>query len=664
MNKSLFFYKFKAYKEVFMPNIENVEKDQHKTIQSEMAKQARKIAQVEARKMMNTTIDEENDEDDNFLEFDGEGEIADYEDEDDNHQSFSGSDGSTTTMKDDEMSKILKEIEERDAFDIFTDVGEKWAKEGQIVRYAVNKNGKRLTSVDHPLTWEEIQTRFGGGNYKIEARLPALANRYLKAQSKYLASPTGEAGEGRIYPTQIKKAETEKETTLQEALKLMELQAQKEEERRRYEDHRAEKLRLEADQKAREAKEEAKREAQEKLSAQERLMERMMEMNRPKESFNITQLTPIITALAPLLLKKDEPRNDNKETFEMMMKMQEMTNKQIEAMNKNFERQVGTLAESIKEIAKSNNQPTKGNKDIDAFALLELAQKSEARAFEKFNLMNELASEKAREMAELKEDSSPAFDKESSTFDKLLSTLGPVIASSLLAPKTPSQVAPIAQPQPTRAISAPVPRSSVSSSRTTNQPVRRTVVEERTTRNQVQTIAEVKNEGNNFQSSTGSRSNQGRSSVGPSVFDDAELLSSTGVRNVNEDYSKERFAHESNAFRGDNDQGKTSLQAVETVATLPTTNTNGRNSENLEKIKETIFPIALESFFSGDTTVTLDQVAERSVNALRDNGIDLSTVQRDFDDVALNEILADVPEDTHDMIKGLRNEVLTKISNL
>lgn len=614
-----------------MPNIENVETDQQKTIQSEMQKQARKIAQAEARKMMNSTIDDE-DDDDEFLEFDGDDDVADFEDDEDDTENHSFT-GTETTVKDEEMNKILKEIEERDAFDIFTDVGEKWAKEGQIVRYAVNKNGKRLTSIDHPLTWEDIQAKFGGGNYKIEARLPALANRYLKAQSKYLASPTGEVGESRVYASQIKKEEKEKETTLQEALKLMELQAQKEEARRVYEDQRAERLRQEAEAKAKEAREEAKREAQEKLSSQERLIEKMMEMNKPKENNNslLKELTPIITALAPVILKKDEPKDNSKEIFDMMMKMQEMTNKQIEAMNKNFEKQVGSLADSIKEIAKAGNNTGKGNKDIDAFALLDLAQKSEARAFEKFTLMNELASEKAREIAELKEDASPAFDKESSTLDKLLTTLGPAIATSLLAPKNnaPVQQAQPVLAQPTRAIPAPQPRSSVSNARPYNQPVRRTVVEEGTTRGQVQTIAETKNEGHHFQGTRGSGSNQRHNSVGPSILDEIETVATTNA------------------------------MSVENVA--PVNTSTGKDLANLEKIKEIIFPIAIESFVSNDPETTLDGVADKSINALVSNGVSLATVKRDFDDTALTDILNDVPEETHDMIKGLRDAILSKI---
>lgn len=616
-----------------MPEIENITT---KTVDGEITRQIRKIAQEQTKKAMKSSIvDDEDENDDDDFNFDGDDEVVDFDDDDNNEDGNTGFElsGIKNDVRDSERAKLLKEIEERDAFDIFTDVGEVWAKDGQIVRYAINKNGKRLTSLDHPLTWEDIQTKFGGGNYKIEARLPALANRYLKAQSKYLGSPVNDIG-GREYPSTIKQAEKEKETSIQEAIRLMELQTQREAERRQYEDQRAERLRLEADQKLKEAREEARREAQEKMSAQERLIERMMDMNRPRENNTslLKEMTPIITALAPVLLKKEEPKDNTKEIFEMMMKMQEMTNKQIEAMNKNFEKQVSSLAESIKEVARAENTSKKS--DIDAFQLLKMSQESEARAFEKFSLMNELASEKAREIAELREDANPSFDKESSTFDKLLTTLGPAIASTLLAPKAPSPAPVQALPQPTRAIPAPQPRSSVRHPQASVQPVRRPVVEERTTRNQVQTIEANKNERNNIQSTRGSGISE-KSNVGPSVLDVLDEVVPTNASLV------------------------PPVENISHVNAMGIVDTN-----NLETIKGIIFPIAIEAFFSGDETTTLDAVAERSVNALRDGGVNLATVERDFDDNALNDILSDVQEDTHEMIKGLRNEIIVKIKTI
>lgn len=623
-----------------MPEIDVLNSDdQRRTVQSEMRKQMRKLAQDETKKIMSQSIEEESDDDDHFIEFDGDDDLTDIDDtnDEDDLSMESGTTSGTSEEPTDEMKKMLKEIEKRDAFDIFTDVGDEWMRNGEVVRYAVIRNGKRLTAIDHPLTWEDLQTKFGGGNYKIEARLPALANRYLKSQTKYLGSPVNDTA-SREYPTAIKKAEAEQKSSMEEVLKLMEVQAQKENERRRYEDERAERLRVETETKLREAREEAKREAQEKLSSQERLLEKMMEMNRPKENNSnmLREMTPIITALAPILLKKEEPKDNSKEIFDMMMKMQEMTNKQIENMNKNFEKQVGSLAESIKEIAKAGSGNNK--KELDAFALLEMSQKSEARAFEKFTLMNELASEKAREIAELKEEASPSFDKESSTFDKLLTTLGPAIASSLLSPRSGGVTAPTVQaqpvPQPVRAIPAPQHRGSVRSPSTINQPVRRTIVEERVARNQVQTIAKTENERTIEQSSARVIPIQRTHSVGPSVLDALHTEEETNALSsfVPTDYSRH----------------------VENIS-------QGKDLGNLEKIKETIFPIALESFLSNDGTNTLDSVAERSVNALIENGIDLTTVQRDFDDNALSDILNDVPEDTHEVIKGLRSEILIKI---
>ena len=604
-----------------------------KSIGTELEKQAKRLAQEKVREALKSPIKQKKqrdfmEEDDEFLEFDSEVDDDEIEDEDEvDHEDseFETTEFNSRAVLSDDLEKLVKEAEKRDAYDIFSEIGDALEKQGQVVRYTVMKSGKLLTSLDHPVTWEDIQARFGGGNYKVIAKLPALGNKYIKSQTKQIA-PSPSENPTYLLNSIANKAKEKDETkapTIDEVMRMMQAQQESEERRRRYEDERNEQTRRELEERARLAREEAKAEAAEKLSAQERLMEKMLEMNKPKADSNgslIRELTPIITALAPLLMKREEPKDTSKDTFEMMMRMQEMNNKMFESLSKNTEKQMSALQESIREIAKQNSQPKEDK--YDALSLLKLAQDSESRAFEKFNLMNELASEKARELAEAREDASPSFDKESSTFDKLLTTLGPAVVSALAAPRTTPQITQAPVQAPTRS-PLPQPRSSVSSNNPRSSNSTGRANQERVIRNQIPTTAQTKAQGISSVNEGRVSSSQRPNSVGPSVLD---LLPTT--------------------------------EATPVIA-APVVLEASKNLENVERINSIIFPLALAAFT--DETATIESTADRALFELEANGVVLSTVTRDFDEETLSAILEIVPDETHYLVKDLRNAIIRKI---
>jgi hypothetical protein len=511
--------------------------------------------------------------------------------------------------------EILKRIEEKDKFDIFTDIGDHWQEKGQIVRYQIDKNNRMLTRVDHPFSWEDIQKKFGGGNYKVIAKLPALNNQYLKAQSKIIASAPDENPEFILKSL----AEGKKDTTSTSGLNTMELLTVLEK-KSELAELRAEETRREAEERIAKAEIKAREEARERLEAQEKMFERMM--NQKSGSGDILEkLTPILTMVLPAILKKETPKDNS----EVLFKIQEMNMKMMENMQKTNEKMFSSLQDSIKAMGEAVNAK-KETGDFDAFKIMKMMKDSENEGFEKYRLMNELAKERAEELADLR-GGGDGEDKKESTVDTLIKSFAPAIAQMVVGPTNGGNgggvaVQPTVVPNRKPVVVAPVNRGSVSQPRTRTQ--------EGTGRNSV--------------SQTKTQSNE-------QVHQNGKTGVQSGVKNVLE------APKTANSFLSSEID-----ETVETVGISPTAihqAVEPKDPANIEKIYGIIFPLAIASYTSGNAT--MHETCISCVNELEKEGVELSSVVRDFDDETLSAILSSIPEDYHQMIKDLQNGIVTEI---
>lgn len=569
-----------------------------------------KVIESKARKTVDdllnsSTYNEVNAEEDNFF--------SDEELEEVSLDSFDNEHRGRTKGKALSEDEILKKIEEKDKFDIFVDVGDHWQEKGQVVRYQIDKNNRMLTRVDHPFSWEEVQKKFGAGNYKVIAKLPALNNQYLRSQSKIIASAPDESPEYLIKTLAEKKAEPQNNNGMNtmELLTVLEKKSELAE-------LRAEEARREAEERIAKAEIRAREEAKERLEAQEKMFERMMSQKSGGGDV-IEKLTPLLTIVLPAILKKETPKDNS----EVLFKVQEMNMKMIENMQKTNEKMFSSLQESIKAMGDAiNNKKDTG--DFDAFKIMKMMKDSETEGFEKYRLMNELAKERAEELAELRGGSGDDEGKKDSTVDTLIKSFAPAIAQmvaggGMVAPQ-PTMIPSVAK-KPV-VVAQATNRSSVSQPRRGNQ--------EGAIRNTVSQTKTSTNESLHKNGQTGDQLSPKAVLEAPKAKTPNSFLSG----DIDETVGGEDLATTSNV----------SMQ---------------KDSANIERIYGIIFPIAITSYTSG--SATMSETCITCVNELEKEGVELSSVIRDFDDETLSAILSSVPEEFQPMIKDLQHGIISEI---
>lgn len=561
-------------------------------------------------------------EDDSFVDDNNDAEEVLTDDEKELRETMSFSPESEEAKAD----AALEAIEAKESFDIFSDIGDMYMKKGQVVSYAINKSGQFLTKKEHPYSWETMQAEFGAGHYKVMARLPALNNKYLKGQSKTLLSAPVVAGQSSLDKLLLQQSEKNNNNgvNLEHILeRITQTNAQALEH---------------ANQVRREGLEMVK---QAKLEAREETKTLIEVLGARKEQPDlITQLTPLIVALAPLLKPTAPVKDDSmKMTIDFMKTMQEQNMKMIEKSNEATAKMISSLQESIKEVAKGSHAPKKDS-DMSAFEMYQMMSEAEDRGAERQRLISEQAREIALEREDLRGTNDAAPEKES-TVDTLLKSVIPMFASRMGGGSPAQRQAAPARVTPT--VVSAQPRGSVSPQRQNHR-----ANEVRTHGATVQTSQATAGNGSAFKGQEGIQSH-----ARPVVAQPA--LSAP----VKEDFSASDFLSS-----GDGPSFSDIPVHVENFAEEVHTaskNSMQRDEKNAENILTLIAPIVIDGYSDPDSTI--NNLANTSIAELTAHGIDLSTVERDFDDETLSGIIHVLPEDLQTQAKELRNVIVQKIKD-
>src|ERR1700677_3722433 len=83
-------------------------------------------------------------------------------------------------LNQDELDRPLSDT------DIFTLGQKQYVDKGDWVNYQFYKEGKMLTTKEHPYSWEALQKEFGGGHYTVKMRSIARGV-FLKQETQTLA---------------------------------------------------------------------------------------------------------------------------------------------------------------------------------------------------------------------------------------------------------------------------------------------------------------------------------------------------------------------------------------------------------------------------------------------------------------------------------------------
>lgn len=553
------------------------------------------------------------------------------------------------TYNDDDKKKLAeekKQVAEHNEFDIFVDYGNELADgdEGFSLKYSVEMGGTTVGSEVHPFSWEQVQTKYaselGTGKYTIKARNP-FTGKIVKTQTKHIHKPINNFGGQSMQAS----------ASVTEVTKTQQVIMEKFEDQRRFDLDREDRVRNELKARNEKLEKELSDQRRERETDRNEMLKLIM---TPKQQ-DLSWLKELAPLVLPLLVQKKTDTGSSDKIVDMMFKMQETTNKQIEILQKNMEKSNDRMADMIKEIAQKASAPAPKTDTLsESLKMFTILKGIEDSGFEKFKLMNELANERADEIADQKADAGAT--KNDSLLDKLLVTAAPLLTGMMMkgnAPALPAPARPVQQaqvlPRPTESRGS-LPAGTFNGSTTTTRPgvhqsEARTV---RTAPTQAQTHAPQQN-------STGSA----RGTV-------SRPGSSKGVSGVNDivnEFRSNPSAHKSSvpATFEERKVNTEKTSHAQGTKTNPATDADlaKEKEKNIEKVMTAITPIALQRVF--DDHATVESTATECINALIHEGVNLSSVARDFDEETLKHILVLVPNEYHDNLKDLRDEIIRQI---
>lgn len=281
-----------------------------------------------------------------------------------------------------------------EAFDLF-DYCDELQSKGVIVQYTVKKNNVLIASaITHPYSWEKIQKQYGEGLYQVLAK-NAATKQFIKSQTQMLGSVDVDNMD-----KETEKTENQNQFGVMEMMTLLERKAQ-------------------------EARREAREEAQ-----------RMAEIQEKQQN---TMLT-LVTALVSNKPAGPSAAETQLQTMQMMTQMMDKIQNNTNLM---FER----LSNRIEKIAEGATN----KESFTALDIMKMTSDAQAKGFEMYNRMEEMAEKKAQEKIELieeykDEDSDDKEDKKESATDSLIKTILPTIVTALSGSRLPQ-----AQPHPMQA---------------------------------------------------------------------------------------------------------------------------------------------------------------------------------------------------------------------
>lgn len=561
------------------------------------------------------------------------------------------------TFGESDEKKLLEErnkVKEHTEFDIFVDYGNRLSDgdEGFALKYSIEMGGSTVGSEVHPFSWEELQKKyaseFGTAKYTVKARNP-FDGKIVKTQTKHIHKPISKNLEGRSMQTG---------TSGETVTKTQQVMMEQFDTQRRYDLERED--RVKADLKERNDR--LERSLEESRKEKERdtalMFDKIATLMQPKQQ-DLSWLKDLAPLLLPILVpKKTESSNDK--MYEMMMKLQETSNKQIEAIQRSNEKANDKMMEMIKQIAeKSSASAPKQDSLADSIKMFSLLKGIEDAGFEKFKLMNDLANEKADEIADAKADAGGG--KNDSLLDKLLLTAAPLLTGAFMGggQKPPQQIAgPQMAPRP--AIQAQVlPRPVVAPQQRGNLPSNGGVSAQRPRvhPSEGRTVRDTPTQAQTNAPEANGAGTQGRSTNGPRNFKGV-----SGVNDIMNEFATAPKALNSSApatFEEKKVNVEISSPAVETATEDLSLRSPEVRQANIEKVMETITPIAIKRVF--DDHATVESTATECINELIHVGVNLSSVLVDFDETTLSNILGFVPEEYQTNLKDLRYEIFKQI---
>jgi hypothetical protein len=274
-----------------------------------------------------------------------------------------------------------------DDADVFDLADERIKRHNDSVFYEIYKDGTRLCTRKHPYSWDQVQTEFGEGLYRVVGK-----SVRTKRAFKHSTLPVGPA----IEKSEAFSFEREPLTppnansSMTEIMMFMERQ---EEKRRRDLEVTEEKRRRET-----EAADERRREA---------------DRDSRDRSANLvnTIVAAASTLLPALFARREETKGPDQTIIDFMRSTVETQNKMIERLHDRVEK-------------------SSGNGSSDPMAAYTLMQNLQDRAFSQVKMMEEIATEKAQEIASYS--GGGGNEKPKSALDTMLTTMLPAIAQGIV----------------------------------------------------------------------------------------------------------------------------------------------------------------------------------------------------------------------------------------
>lgn len=542
----------------------------------------------------------------------------------------------------DEATKL---INAQDVADVFIDVGEEFMKKGEVVSYTIydNPTKMQLGTEYHPFSYDDLQKKYGGGHFKVVAR---FKGKYIKTEVRYLAGPKKRHDVIEDMNAKAEKIDNSGNANLTEIVsKITEISEKnamslanainesKSREAVLQEQARERELKIQTEAKEREEKiikemrERMERESQTQLLMLEKIL--TSNNNKPSLADSLAPFAPIFATVLPKILEKDDSK---KEMLDIMMKLQENNLKTVEKMQEANNKMFESLQKSIEKIAEGGSKKNSAP-EINPFEMMKMLKDAESEGYEKFRLIREMAKEEAEERASLRgeRDDDEGGGKSDSAIDTVIKSLAPMVAGKMLGGGTP-QLPP--QPTVNRVVANPQVISKPEQNMNTqhrgsvrNENIKRhgattirtqgTQVSPTTARAETKTVTPNKE---------GSSTHSFRTVRQPSVLDAIASLPEPEVK----------------------------VEPVKVVSVE-------EKSANVEAVSSIVFPIVMANFATDGASV--NTTSDQCVDAIINSGLSLSDVVRDFDDTAISGIIETLPNEFHEMIKELHNDIVQKLKN-
>jgi hypothetical protein len=565
-------------------------------------------------------------------------------------------------FSDEDRKKIKKKADEArksQDWDIFMDVGEEYyrGENPLMVKYDVCLGNITLGTKVHPYSWEKLQAEYtpihGSGKYTVKCKDP-ITSQILKVQPKTLAKL--ESNE-----RAISEKESGNGITLSEIARMEQIRAEREETRRANDEDRADRIRRDMEAKNDRLQSQLERERKDSEEKNRLWTEKMLDMAKPKEGGMNDFLkeflsSPLAMVIVPKILgvKKDGDSSDKDEkleTYKMIRDIQDENRKTIEAITKSFEKQITTLTETIREVKADKKEEGGLESMLSTFKMIKsIEDEGREKAEKMYEWRREIEAEKKEEREENNS------GKSDSMLERLAMTALPIFAGAMAQRQSQPQQPRLSQttrPNPVQAprivtpvsVSPTQPRGAVSS--TGNQTIR-----PRTNPNQERVIRDQVSQTKTNPSAESSIRSEGRVLVrqaSPRGVTGVSDLMSEARRDIKEEIAMTSVVHEENISY--------------TLAEA----TSEKDEANITRITSSITPIVFEALglMAGAESqeALVKTTAEKSIIAFKEDGIELSTVLRDFDEETLNAILVMLPTEYHELLKELKNEIILEIKS-